>query len=98
MFVLRQLQEKCQDQNKGFVDLAKRFDTVSRQDLYKILEHLGCIPNCFNMVIWLNESNVVKSDIAVRAFHNFQQGEAGLCPDVNSFNNISEDDAEPNYL
>ena len=46
VFVLRQFQEKCREQNKGlyvtFVDLTKAFDTVSRKGLWLIMEHLGC--------------------------------------------------------
>ena len=46
--VLRQIQEKCREQNKGlfvaFIDLTKAFDTVSREGLWKILAHLGCPP------------------------------------------------------
>ena len=45
-FVLRQIQEKCREQNMGlyavFVDLTKAFDTVSRDGLWKILARLGC--------------------------------------------------------
>ena len=48
IFVLRQLQEKCSEQNLGiyaaFVDLTKAFDTVSRDGLWKILARLGCPP------------------------------------------------------
>ena len=48
MFILRQLQEKCWEQNKGlyvvFVDLIKVLDTVSRKGLWIIMEHLGCPP------------------------------------------------------
>ena len=44
--VLRQLQEKCQEQNKDlyvtFIDLTKAFDTVNRTALWSILEKLGC--------------------------------------------------------
>ncbi|XP_029637978.1 uncharacterized protein LOC115213182 [Octopus sinensis] len=46
VFVLCQLQEKCQEQNRGlcaaFVDLTKAFDTVSRTELWLILERPGC--------------------------------------------------------
>ena len=46
IFVLRQIQEKCREQNMGlyaaFVDLSIVFDTVSRDGLWKILAHLGC--------------------------------------------------------
>ncbi|XP_037773076.1 uncharacterized protein LOC119568612 [Penaeus monodon] len=45
VFVLRQLQEKCREQNKGlyvtFVDLTKTFDTVSRKGLWMIMERLA---------------------------------------------------------
>ena len=48
IFVLRQIQEKCREQNMGlcatFVDLTKAFDTVSRNGLWKILARLGCPP------------------------------------------------------
>ena len=41
----RQLQEKCQEQQKSlfiaFIDLAKAFDTESRSELHKILEKIG---------------------------------------------------------
>ena len=46
IFVLRQIQVKCREQNKSlyaaFVDLTKAFDTVSRDGLWKILARLGC--------------------------------------------------------
>ena len=46
IFVLRQIQEKCREQNMGLyaviVDLTKAFDTVSRDGLWKILARLGC--------------------------------------------------------
>ena len=46
IFVLRQIQKKCREQNLGlcavFVDLTQAFDTVSRDGLWKILAHLGC--------------------------------------------------------
>ena len=45
---LRQIQEKCQEQNKGLlitvVELTKVFDTVSRKELWKIIGKLGCPP------------------------------------------------------
>ena len=59
VFVLRQLQEKCREQNKGlyitFVDLTKAFDTVSRQGMWLILERLGCPPKFLNTIIQLHE-------------------------------------------
>ena len=54
IFSLRQLQEKCQEQQKPlyitFVDLTKAFDTVSRSGLYKILEKIGCPPRLLSLV------------------------------------------------
>lgn len=59
VFVLRQLQEKCWEQNKGlyvtFIDLTKAFDTVSRKGLWQIMECLGCAPKFLNMVMQLHE-------------------------------------------
>ena len=52
IFVLRQIQEKCGEENMGLyaavVDLTKAFDTVSRDGLWKILARLGCPPNFFH--------------------------------------------------
>ena len=60
VFVLRQLQEKCREQNMGFyatfIDLTKAFDTVSRTGLWLILERLGCPPKFLQMVIELHEN------------------------------------------
>ena len=60
VFVLRQLQEKCREQNMGlyatFIDLTKAFDTVSRTGLWLILERLGCPPKFQQMVIKLHEN------------------------------------------
>ena len=59
VFVLRQLQEKCREHNKGlyvsFVDLTKAFDTVSRKGMWHIMERLGCRPRFLNMVIQLHD-------------------------------------------
>lgn len=48
IFTLRQIQEKCREQQlplfTAFVDLKKAFDTVSREGLYRVLEHIGCPP------------------------------------------------------
>ena len=47
VFVLRQLQEKYQEKNKGlyvtFGYLIKAFNTVSRKGLLLIMERLGCL-------------------------------------------------------
>ncbi len=46
IFSVRQLQEKCREQNVPlyhcFIDLSKAFDSVNRDTLWKILLRLGC--------------------------------------------------------
>ena len=46
IFILRQIQEKCREQNMGlytaFIDLMKAFNTVSRDGLWRILSRIGC--------------------------------------------------------
>ena len=48
IFSLRQLQEKCREQQKtlfiAFIDLTKAFDLVSRDGLFKALLLIGCPP------------------------------------------------------
>jgi hypothetical protein len=48
-FSVRQLHEKCIEQNVAlfqvFVDLTKAFDTVNRKAMWTILRKLGCPPN-----------------------------------------------------
>ena len=50
IFSLKQIQEKCIEQNRPlymvFVDFTKGFDTVHRETLWKILRKIGC-PNLF---------------------------------------------------
>ena len=59
IFVLRQIQEKCREQNIGlyavFVDLTKAFYTVSRDGLWKILARLGCPQKMFTILSQLHE-------------------------------------------
>ena len=54
IFSVRQLQEKCNEQNVplyiAFIDLTKAFDLVSREGLFAILLKIGCPPNLFNIV------------------------------------------------
>ena len=54
IFCLRQLQEKCIEQNKSlyvvFVDFTKAFDTVGRAGLWQILRRYGC-PDKFTRMI-----------------------------------------------
>ena len=54
IFAVRQIQEKCIEQNMDlymtFVDLTKAFDTVCREGLWKILSKFGCPPKFVNMI------------------------------------------------
>ena len=65
LFVLRQIQKKCREQNMGiyaaFVDLTKTFGTVSHDGLWKILARLGYPPKFLTIL---------------RQLHDGQQGQA----------------------
>lgn len=54
IFSLRQLQEKCREQNQplyvAFIDLTKAFDLVSRDGLFKILPLIGCPPKLLSII------------------------------------------------
>ena len=54
IFSVRQLQEKCKEQNVplyiAFIDLTKAFDLVSREGLFATLLKIGCPPSLFNIV------------------------------------------------
>ena len=54
IFTARQLQEKCQEQNLDlyvtFVDLTKAFDTISREELWKIMAKFCCADKFIEMV------------------------------------------------
>ena len=53
-FSLRQLQEKCREQQMplyiAFIDLTKAFDLVSRDSLFQILPKIGCPPKLQSMI------------------------------------------------
>ena len=54
IFSVRQLQEKCREQQKplfiAFIDLTKAFDLVSRDGLFSILPKIGCPPKLLNLI------------------------------------------------
>ena len=54
VFSLRQLQEKCREQQMplyvAFIDLTKAFDLVSREGLFRILLKIGCPPKLHSMI------------------------------------------------
>jgi len=55
VFSLRQVQDKCQEQNMplyaAFIDFTKAFDTVPREGLWLVLNKLGCTSK---MLIYFN--------------------------------------------
>ena len=54
IFVARQLQEKCHEQNRdlyiAFIDLTKAFDTVNRELLWNVLSKFGAPPKFINIL------------------------------------------------
>ena len=54
IFAMRQLQEKCIEQNMPlfsvFIDLTKAFDTVNREALWTVPERIGCPPKFISMI------------------------------------------------
>jgi len=54
IFSVRQLQEKCREQNQplylAFIDLTKAFDLVSRDGLFRMLDLIGCPPKLLSIV------------------------------------------------
>ena len=54
VFSLRQLQEKCREQQQplfiAFIDLTKAFDLVSRDGLFKLLPRIGCPPKLLSII------------------------------------------------
>ena len=61
IFVARQLQEKCREQNQplymAFIDLTKAFDSVNRQALWLVLARIGC-PEKYIRVLRLLHDNM----------------------------------------
>jgi len=54
IFSLRQLQEKCREQQQplflAFLDLTKAFDLVSRSGLFQILQKIACQPKLLALI------------------------------------------------
>ena len=60
IFSLKQIQEKCIEQNMSlymvFVDFTKAFDTVNRSLLWKILKKIGCPERFVNLISSLHNN------------------------------------------
>jgi exonuclease III len=59
VFSLRQIQEKCTEQNMElymvFIDFTKAFDTVSREGLWSVLQKVGCTNKVNNLIRALHD-------------------------------------------
>nr|VZI00464.1 unnamed protein product [Spirometra erinaceieuropaei] len=64
IFAARQLQEKCQEMRihlySTFVDLTKAFDTVNREELWKIMQKFGCPKRFTQMVRQLHDGMMAR--------------------------------------
>ena len=87
VFSLRQLQEKCREQQMppylAFIDLTKAFDLVSRSGLFKLLQKIGCPPTpaCCGDII--PRQHAQHSMLQWRHFRGLscqQRGKTGLRP------------------
>ena len=60
IFSLRQLQEKCQEQQMplyiAFIDLTKAFDLVSRSGLFSLLKKIGCPPHLLAVIMSFHDN------------------------------------------
>ena len=60
IFLVRQLQEKCKEQNKplysSFIDFIKAFDLVSRDSLLKTLTKIGCPRKLKSLIEFLHNN------------------------------------------
>jgi len=75
VFSLRQIQDKCQEQNMPlyavFIDFSKAFDTVSREGLWKVLKKFGCTEKIVNLIRSLHDgmqAQVVQSQLTSHEF------------------------------
>lgn len=61
IFSLRQLQEKCTEQNKEmhmiFIDIAKAYDSINRNLLWGFLRKFGCPPKFINILQKFHSNN-----------------------------------------
>ena len=100
IFVLRQIQEKCKEQNMGlfvaFIDLTKAFDMASRDGLWKILSRLGCPPKFLTIICQLHEERSGEAQqLPIRQFPDLQRHQARLCACTLTVLHLLQHDATP---
>lgn len=76
LFSVRQLQEKCAEQQVPlygvFVDLAKAFDSVKREALWKVLGKYGCPEKLINIIVGSNNGMKAKVLAGEQSLEEFQ--------------------------
>ena len=87
IFSVRQLQEKCREQQMplyiAFIDLTKAFDLVSRKGLFKLLKKIGCPPQLLSITASFHDDmkgTVSYDNETSEPFANAERRETGLCP------------------
>ena len=88
VFSLRQLQDKCREQQQplcvAFIDRTKAFDLVSSDGLFKIFPKIGCPPWLLNIIRSFhssgNEGPCSFWWLNIRSLWHPKQSEKGLCP------------------
>ena len=80
IFSVRQIQEKCKEQNRplymAFIDLTKAFDLVSREGLFQLLQKIGCPPKLLSIIesFHRNMQGVISYDGATSEPFNIKSG------------------------
>ena len=87
IFTMRQVQEKCLEQNLDlysvFIDLTKAFDTVNREALWDVLARYGCPPKFIQIIRLFHvdkTGQVLSNGEQSDPFSILQRGQTGLCP------------------
>ena len=86
IFSIRQLQEKCREQQMplyiAFIDLTKAFDLVSRQGLFQLLKKIGCLHQLHSIIASLQEDmqGVVRFDGKTSEPFTIRSGVKQECP------------------
>ena len=75
IFCLRQLQEKCIEQDRPlymvFVDFNKAFDTVGRTGLWQLLRKYGCPERFITMIEELNTGMMANVSVGGEVSESF---------------------------
>ena len=85
IFVARQIQDKCREQNQevfmAFIDLAKAFDSINRETLWTVLSRIGCPVN-FITILRLLRDKMTATVLFNGLKRNLSPSEQGLNKDA----------------